>query len=85
MTSIQKYRARIAEHGILGTLRIAWAKSMSGQRRQKILQIDNPEDRFTEIFNSNHWNSTESYSGTGSTMDATANLRKAMPGLFERY
>lgn len=43
------------------------------------------ERKFTSIYERNHWNSEESRSGTGSTLDATANIQKELPGLFVKY
>jgi SAM-dependent methyltransferase len=43
------------------------------------------ERRFTEIYKRNHWGNTESVSGDGSSLAFTANLRKHLPLLFERF
>ena len=39
--------------------------------------------RFTRIFRNNQWNSDESKSGSGSTLEATKDLRFMLPKLFE--
>jgi len=41
------------------------------------------ERRFTEIYRGNLWGGTESVSGPGSSLDYTANLRNALPALFD--
>jgi hypothetical protein len=51
------------------------------QRRQH-LGGRSAADIFTEIYDTNAWQSDESKSGCGSTMDATAELRQALPGLL---
>jgi hypothetical protein len=50
-----------------------------------ILSLKSNEDRFTWIYKNNHWSSSESLSGTGSSLKYTANLRKELPNLFRRY
>jgi len=39
---------------------------------------------FTEHYESNYWGSKESVSGYGSTLKFTANLRRELPGVFEK-
>jgi hypothetical protein len=53
--------------------------------RKKVLQANSNEDRFTWIYKSNHWSSSESASGTGSTLSYTQNLRKELPKLLSTY
>ena len=43
------------------------------------------QDTFSDIYHSNHWKNDESVSGNGSTMDATAEIRSKLPGLFRNY
>lgn len=43
------------------------------------------EDVFTEHYHANHWDSEESVSGRGSSMSRTEGVRKALPGIVERY
>lgn len=42
------------------------------------------EERFTWIYNSNHWMSNQSVSGSGSTLDYTQNLRSELPALIKK-
>jgi SAM-dependent methyltransferase len=42
-------------------------------------------DVFYEIYRKKLWNSSESVSGTGSTISNTYQLRQALPSLFDRY
>jgi hypothetical protein len=53
--------------------------------QKEVLSLKSNEDRFTWIYKNNHWSSSESLSGTGSTLKYTANLRKELPNLFSRY
>ena len=57
----------------------------TGSRREKILGLEKPEDRFTRIYSSNHWNSSESRSGEGSTLENTQNIRAELPKILGRY
>lgn len=43
------------------------------------------EERFTEIYKGNLWGGSESVSGPGSSVDYTANLRRALPVLFREF
>ena len=60
-------------------------KATTGSRREKILWLEKPEDRFTKIYSSNHWNSSESRSGEGSTLENTQNIRTKLPRILDRY
>ncbi|MCD7850870.1 MAG: class I SAM-dependent methyltransferase [Parabacteroides sp.] len=40
---------------------------------------------FDEIYETNFWESTESKSGRGSTMEATVDIREALPLIFSKY
>ncbi len=53
--------------------------------RQDIYQLQNIEDRFTEIYHKNAWGNFESVSGNGSTLEGTINLRSKLPGLIEKF
>jgi hypothetical protein len=50
-----------------------------------LLSLKSNEDKFTWIYKNNYWSSNESFSGTGSTLEYTKNLRKELPNLFSRY
>jgi hypothetical protein len=65
--------------------RLTVNKATTGSRRKKILGLKKPEDRFTEIYSSNHWNSSESRSGEGSTLENTQNIRVKLPRILDRY
>src|SRR6478672_8484658 len=43
------------------------------------------EGKFTEIYEKNIWESEESVSGGGSTLECTTNLRASLPKLFKNY
>lgn len=53
--------------------------------RKNVLFLKSNEDRFTWIYKNNYWSSSESLSGTGSTLKYTFNLRKELPNLFNSY
>ena len=42
-------------------------------------------DKFKSIYEENFWNSSESYSGTGSVIDQTKVIVSALPELFKKY
>ena len=52
------------------------------QQRRWALENKTPQEIFTSIYEENYWNSEESASGGGSTMDATASLRSDLPELL---
>jgi len=54
-------------------------------RERDIFKKKDIKNRFTEIYKTNYWGSPESISGTGSTLRYTENLRKNLPGLFEKF
>ena len=60
------------------------AKLMTWIRFDPIETI-NIEEKFTKIFQGNHWGDTESKSGPGSTLSYTANIRNLLPKLFESF
>jgi hypothetical protein len=43
------------------------------------------KDTFDNIYKTNYWSSNESYSGKGSQINTTINIRKALPKLFKKY
>ena len=53
--------------------------------QNRVLFLKSNEDRFTWIYKNNYWSSSESRSGTGSTLKYTENLRKELPNLFRQY
>ena len=52
----------------------------SGQRLAK--RFATAEDRFKHIYETNHWEESESVSGPGSTLEETEPLRQMLPGLL---
>jgi SAM-dependent methyltransferase len=49
------------------------------------LRFRSTEARFDAIFRNNHWRNAESVSGFGSSMEATAGVRRAMAEMLSRY
>ena len=49
------------------------------------IRYRSPEERFTQIHKSNYWANAESLSGGGSTMEATAETRKALEQFTKDY
>ena len=52
----------------------------SGQRLAK--RFGTAEERFRHIYETNHWNDTESVSGPGSTLEETEPIRRALPAML---
>lgn len=55
------------------------------KRFRKVMHTLNIEERFTQIYLINYWNSDESISGHGSTITLTTNLRLELPKLFKQF
>jgi hypothetical protein len=55
------------------------------KRYQEILEIDSNKEKFTKIYQENHWCSDESVSGGGSELAYTEELRKRLPEIIEKY
>lgn len=53
--------------------------------RHRLAQLPDAEQRFTYIYNTNYWWARESVSGPGSSLDASAPLRAALPDLFKKF
>ena len=85
MKRINKLKQRYEKLGLYGALKLTWAKVNVGKKRNNILSLKDPEDRFTKIYLSNHWNSPESRSGQGSTLENTQSIRNELPKIFEKY
>ena len=85
MNPIKKISYRVSKFGLVGAIKLIFGKSLTGRRRDIILGLDDPADRFTKIYKSNHWNSLESRSGEGSTFENTENIRLELPKLFNKY
>jgi hypothetical protein len=82
---LNKFKQRVEKLGLHGALKLTLAKSTTGRRKKVILGLKEPEDRFTKIYTTNHWNSPESLSGEGSTFENTQNIRAGLPLIFEQY
>ncbi len=54
-------------------------------RARALLSSMNIKDVFTEAYANKLWGSEESLSGCGSTLEATANLRRELPALFAKF
>lgn len=52
------------------------------RRSRKLAKIGGMEERFTHIFARNKWKDAESRSGAGSSLQATSEIRRALPGLI---
>lgn len=84
-----QFRNSVRRIGLLRTLLKAalrpWelARRKAGERR--LQAMGTPEERFTWIYRSNYWRDEESASGSGSSLRYTENLRRELPGLFERF
>lgn len=85
MKPFDKFRNRLKKFGLYAALKLTWAKIMVGRNRQFIKDLKTPEDRFTKIYSTNHWNSLESKSGEGSTLENTESIRNELPKIFEKY
>jgi SAM-dependent methyltransferase len=58
---------------------------MSVKRTIFRLRFRSTDARFREVFRGNHWRNPESVSGFGSSMEATADVRRAVAEIAERY
>ena len=85
MNPIKKISYRVSKFGLGAAIKLIFGKSLTGRRRDIILGLDDPADRFTKIYKSNHWNSLESRSGEGSTFENTENIRLELPKLLNKY
>ena len=52
--------------------------------KEKFL-LSKSKEVFSEIYDTNLWNSKESGSGEGSTLESTVNIRKQLPEIIARY
>ena len=85
MKLLNKFNQRVSKLGLYAGLKLTLNKATTGSRRKKILGLEKPEDRFTKIYSSNHWNSSESRSGEGSTLENTQNIRIELPKILAQY
>ncbi|MDG1143905.1 MAG: hypothetical protein P8N92_04510, partial [Burkholderiales bacterium] len=77
----------ILVHGFIGTLYRLFRYPVTLVRlnglRKRIFKSADVVSVFAEIYETNWWGSSESVSGTGSTLSSTANLRSQLPKVFE--
>lgn len=83
MRNIIKFFEYYREFGAIASISKVRNHYVSLFKWRRIVKIQGLEERFTEIFNSNAWNNSESVSGTGSSLEATEMLRSKLPGIFE--
>jgi hypothetical protein len=55
------------------------------ERRQEMMRVQGLKATFTRYALENTWGDGESLSGAGSSLEATKNLRAALPGLISKY
>jgi hypothetical protein len=85
---LSKLKKSFQNEGIIATvIKIIYfpIKLLKYKKFQRVLSLKSNEDRFTWIYKNNYWSNNESFSGTGSTLKYTKNLRKELPNLFSRY
>jgi hypothetical protein len=70
---------------LLKILRYPFAAAARRIADTRLSSQPSPEDKFTWIYQKNYWQSDESASGDGSTLEYTANLRKELPALFDKF
>ena len=89
MRPLARVRDSIRQIGFGGTflkiLKYPFAVAARNFADSRIASLRTPESRFTWIYQKNYWQSGESVSGDGSTLEYTANLRKQLPALFEKF
>ena len=83
MKNIIKFFRSVANAGFFNSMLKVIQYIKGSIMWSRILRINNLEDRFTEIYNSNAWNDDESVSGTGSSFKATKLLRSQLPNVFK--
>ena len=83
--SIKKYLVRFGSF-VLNLLNVSTRRLMfSFFYNKDWFLLQSSEDVFDEIYNTNLWESDESKSGGGSTLEATAVMRAELPELIKKY
>jgi hypothetical protein len=85
---ISKLKKCLQNEGVIATaIKIIYypINLVKKKRFVKILSLKSNEDKFTWIYKKNYWSCKESFSGPGSTLKYTKNLRNELPNLFRRY
>jgi hypothetical protein len=89
MRPLARIRDSIRQIGFGGTflkiLKYPFTVAARNFADSRISSLQSAEDKFTWIYKKNYWQSNESASGDGSTLEYTANLRKELPALFEKF
>lgn len=75
----------IRRDGITATLARAGEVALRMLREYRIFRRPDAENVFTRIYELNYWGSTESVSGTGSTVAFTERLRADLVGLIDEH
>lgn len=88
-TALSKVKEYLQKKGLIATaikiIKYPINRLKNKRFQSEVLSLKSNEDRFTWIYENNFWSSSESLSGTGSTLQYTENLRKELPNLFSRY
>jgi hypothetical protein len=86
---LKKLVTSFKNYGVLQTIfkviKFPLNRSKHKHFQKNVLSKNSVEDKFTFIYQKNHWGSKESVSGSGSTLLYTDNLRKNLPGLISKY
>lgn len=85
LNSVKKYYICFISYFKKRVISASNTKKRNKKKFRKILNSLNLEDRFTQIYHINYWNSNESASGVGSTLKATEKLRVQLPLIFKRF
>lgn len=89
MDKVQKLKAALNRHGFawvvfrLARYPLDWLKRKKFERDGLILRT--AEERFNWIYKNKYWGEGETTSGSGSTLEHTANLRREIPALVEKF
>jgi SAM-dependent methyltransferase len=79
----RKYRNWMAADKKLRKLGVSLHYHLFRHRRWKGLASLDAKSKFTEIYRNNLWNNEESYSGGGSTLKRTSQIRSQLPTLLQ--
>ena len=86
---IKKFQISFKNEGgikaLLKVLRYPHTLVKSYRFKKNVFSLSSIEERFSWIYQNNHWESNESGSGTGSTLIYTENIRKQIPILVSQY
>lgn len=89
----QKLQGSIIENGYAATARKAAQaipRRLASRRVRRNFKLHygslpTPEERFTKIYQQNYWTGGSSGSGSGSSIEYTANLRTRLPEVFRQF